>query len=91
MDEIRRKIAVDSADAVVVQGQPRAAELFEHVQEDFTLPESPEEHGHRADIEGLRAQPEQMADDPLHLRDDVRIYSARSGTVISSSFSTART
>ena len=68
--QIGREIAVDAADAIVIQGQAGPAELFEHIQQCLALPECPEEHRHRADIEGLRSQPKEVADDALHLRDD---------------------
>ena len=70
LDQLGCKIAIDAADAIVVQGQTGAAELFEHVQQYFALPEGPEEHGHGADIEGLRAEPKEMPDDTLHLGHD---------------------
>ena len=70
LDQFGGEVAVDAADAIVVQGQPGAAELLEHVQEDLSFPEGPEEHGHRADIEGLGAEPEEVPDDALHLRHD---------------------
>src|SRR5207245_5597035 len=66
LDEVRREVAVHAADPVVVQGQPRAAELLEQVQQDLALAEGPEEDGHGADVEGLGAEPEEMPDDPLH-------------------------
>ena len=67
MDQLRGEIAIDPADAIVVQGQTGPAELFEHVQQCFALPEGPEKHGHGADIEGLRAEPKEVPDDALHL------------------------
>ena len=55
---------------IIVQRQARAAELFEKVEQDFPFAERPEEHRHGPDIQGLRAQPEEVADDPLHFSHD---------------------
>ncbi len=70
LDQIRREVAVHPADTEVVERQPGAAELLEHIQQHFALPERPEEDGHGADVQGLGPQPEEMPDDPLHLGHD---------------------
>ena len=67
MDQLGGEVAIDTADAIVVEGQAGPAELFEHVQQCFTLPEGPEKYGHGPDIERLRAKPEEVPDDALHL------------------------
>ena len=70
IDQRRREIAVHSPDPKIIQRQARAAELFEKVEQDFPFAERPEEHRHGPNIQGLRTQPEEMADDPLNLSHD---------------------
>ena len=70
VDQRRGKIAVHSPDPKIIQRQARAAELFKKVEQDFPFAERPEEHRHGPDIQGLRAQPEQVADDALHFGHD---------------------
>ena len=69
-DQVRREVPLDTADPVPARGQPRPAELVEEVQEDLPVAEGVEEHRHRADVQRLRAKPEQVPDDPLHLGHD---------------------
>jgi hypothetical protein len=66
----RREVPLDAPDPVPAGGQPGAAQLVEPVQQNLTVAEAVEEHGHRADVERLGPQPELMADDALHLRHD---------------------
>src|SRR4029079_8756408 len=68
--QIGRKIAVGAADPIIIQRQPGAAELLEHIEQRLALTEGPEEPRHRTDVEGLRSQPKEVADDSLHFRDD---------------------
>ena len=66
----RREVAVYSADSIIIQRQPGTTELFKKIQQHLPLAERPEEDRHRPDIQGLRAQPEQVADDALHFGHD---------------------
>ena len=55
--QVRREVTVHASEAIVVEGQPGATQLLEQVQQNFTLSERPEEHGHRADIHRLSPEP----------------------------------
>ena len=69
-NQFRGQVAVYSPDSIIIQRQPRAAELFKKIQQDFPFAKRPEEHRHGPDIQGLRAQPEEVADDALHFGHD---------------------
>ena len=71
-------LVLRAADAKHVRRQPRAAVVFEDLQDFFTLAERVQEHCHGADVERVRAQPEQVARDPVQFRhDDADVLSAR--------------
>jgi hypothetical protein len=65
-----RRVLVQPADAHRVVGQPRAAERLEQVEDQLALAEGVEEDRHRAEVEGVRAEPEEMGRDALQLRQD---------------------
>ena len=56
----------------------------------FALAEAIEEHGERANIHGVGAEPDQMGMQAGQLVSRTRIHCARSGISSCSSFSTAR-
>ena len=76
-----RRFQGESADAEITGHHPLAGEHLEDAEDVFAFAEAVEEHGHRADIERVRAQPHQMAVDagqlgehhahPLRLRGDL--------------------
>ena len=80
-----------AADAEGVRGQPRAAVLLEDLERLFALAQAVEHRRDGADIERVRAQPQQVAGDAVQLREnDARSTCARGGASMFSSFSTAR-
>ncbi len=71
-------LVLRSADAEHVRRQPRAAIVLENLQYLFALAKGVQEDGHRADIERVSTQPEQMAGDAVQLRhDDADVLRAR--------------
>ena len=58
------------ADAEGVGGEPRAAVLLENLERFFALAQAIENRRNGADIEGVRAQPQQMAGDAVQLGED---------------------
>ena len=70
LNQRRRKIAFDTADAIPTGRQPRAAQFVEPIQQNFPIAETVKKDGHRADVRGLGTQPELMTDDALDFCDD---------------------
>ena len=58
------------ADAEGVRGEARAAVLFENLERLFALAQAVEHRRDGADVERMRAQPQQVAGDAVQLRED---------------------
>ena len=56
-----RRLQRQPADAEIAGHHALAGEHFENAQNLFALAEAVEEHAHRADVDGVRAQPHQVA------------------------------
>jgi hypothetical protein len=60
-----RRVFRHAADAHAVQRQSRAAVRFEKVEDLFAFAEAVEERRHRADVDRVRGEPEQVRRDAL--------------------------
>ena len=63
-----RRLKSHSADADVAGHHALAGELFQNTQDLFALAEAVKENAHRADIQRMRAEPDQVAVEPRKLR-----------------------
>src|SRR5712692_6091294 len=63
--EFRIRIPPQTADAKSVRGKPRADEVFEYLENLFAFAKAVQQHGDRADVHRVSAQPEQMRSDAL--------------------------
>ena len=66
----RRQVLREPADAHRVVGQARAAELLEQVEDQLPFAQAVQEHRDRADVHRVAAEPDQVAGQPLQLRED---------------------
>ena len=81
--------SASAAEADVAGHHALAGEHFEDAQNVFALAEAVEEHAHRADVERVRSQPDQVAVQPRRARSASRaVHCACGGISICSSFST---
>ena len=64
------RLVEQAADAEGVRGEPRAAVLLENLERFFALAQAVEHRRDGADIERVRAQPQQVAGDAVQLRED---------------------
>jgi len=62
-----RKVAIDTAGAIVGSVQPRPGHGFVYVEQVLALAKRVEKRRHAADVERVRAYPEQMVQDPRDL------------------------
>ena len=69
-DEFRGQIAIHSANSIIIHRQTCTTKIFKEIQQHFPFPKRPKKHGHGADIQGLGAQPKQMADNTLDFRNN---------------------
>ena len=91
IEEIERRLHREAADAEVGGHHALAGDVLEDPEHLFALAEGVEEDGERADVHGVRAQPDQVRIEAGQLVEQhAQIHCARSGISSCSSFSTAR-
>ena len=64
-----RRLERQAADAEITGHHALAGEIFENFQDFFALAEAVEEDGHRAQVNGVRADPDQMRSAARQLRE----------------------
>ena len=65
-----RNVERETADTHGVVGQPGTAVLLEQIEDQLPFAERVEEHGHRADVHGVRTKPQTVTRDALELREN---------------------
>ena len=67
--EAARQVFAQPADAEITREKAKARDELVDVHQQLALPHRVEEHRHRADFQRVRANPHEMARDPLQLGD----------------------
>jgi hypothetical protein len=60
LEPISGRLQGQAADAEIAGHHPLPGQIFENLQDFFALAEGVKENGHRAQVDGVRAQPNQM-------------------------------
>ncbi len=63
IEPARRRFEREPADAEITGHHPLAGDVFVNLHDLFALAEAVEEHGHRAEIDGVRAEPHEVRSD----------------------------
>ncbi len=78
IEPARRRFERQAADAEITRHHPLAGDKLENIQKFFALAETVEEHGHRAQIQRVRSEPDQMRSDARQFRQqNAGIFRAR--------------
>ena len=68
VEPVRRRLERQAADAEVAGHHPLAGDVLVNLHDLFALAEAVEEHGHRAQVDGVRPQPHQVRGDARQFR-----------------------
>src|SRR5579862_1310267 len=66
IEPVRRRLEGDAADAEIAGHHPLARDVFENLHDLFALAEGVEEDGHGAEIDCVRAEPDEVRSDARH-------------------------
>ncbi len=69
IEPVRRRFEREPADAEIAGHHPLAGDVLVNLHDLFALAEAVKEHGHRAEIDGVRSEPNQVRSDARQLRE----------------------